>query len=192
MTRLSVWGYLISLLIVLLAFSGCGGGSATSPDGGVHPSTVPVGGSFTTDLIAGAGQGWPATGSDVGTVTVSDDGTNMLTVEYQLDDPYQFCSRTNPDDPTDTGYEVHLYVGNNPPTTVAPGQYPFDDEDASVLTEDYAKFVIDLAANGLTLGQFYIIAHAKVRTVTTEGGGTSFWTYSTVTYGTMSRTLPPR
>jgi len=176
MTRLSAWGLLLGLLIVMLALSGCGGGSATSPGGGVHPSTVPV--AFETDLIAGAGQGWPATGTDVGDVKVWDDGGTNLYVEYVLHDGYEFCDDASNDDAAGTG-EVHLYVRNTPPTTVAPGQYPYNQGSPEFMgftsNPATASFKIPLGGT-VTLGSnLYIIAHAKVH----SAGGYDYWTWET-------------
>lgn len=70
---------------------------------------------LVTDLIAGAGQGWPGTGVDVGQLEVWNDGAN-LHVTYVIDaDGWYFG-----DD------DLHLYVGTTPPEPpVAPGQFPF-------------------------------------------------------------------
>jgi hypothetical protein len=102
------------------------------------------------DLYAGAGQCNINAGTLVGNLTLSYfDGT--VTVEYQLNDDFTFD-------------ETHLYIGENPfpmknngQYTVAPGQYPFKDNDAIEWMDDYVKFEV----NGYT-GPLYIIAHSVV------------------------------
>jgi hypothetical protein len=102
------------------------------------------------DLYAGAGQCNIGNGTLVGNLTLSYyDGA--ITVEYQLIDDFTFD-------------ETHLYIGTNPfpqkpngQYTVAPGQYPYKDNDASVWEDDYVKYEID----GFS-GPLYIIAHSVV------------------------------
>jgi hypothetical protein len=64
------------------------------------------------------------------------------------------------------GYEMdetHLYVSNEPwprkngDYTVAPGQYPYHDDDATLVTDTIVRYVITTGG-----GDIYIIAHAVV------------------------------
>ena len=72
----------------LLAIGGCSGGSSSSVMG-ERDSLASASSPFTTELIAGAGQGWPATGEDVGGVSVWNDGT-YLYVKYTADNGWYF------------------------------------------------------------------------------------------------------
>jgi hypothetical protein len=80
---------------------------------------------FVTDLIAGQHM-------DVGDVNVWNDGTNLY-VTYEIAEPDWVIT------------ETHLYVGKNAPPTSAPGQFPYDDADATSVTDTMVTYVIPLA-----------------------------------------------
>jgi hypothetical protein len=112
-------------------------------------------GTYTFDLIAGAGGNVLTDGKKVGTVTVDYGTVNAnggnVTVTYTVEDP-------------DVLKDVHLYIGNNPLPTVksgkknvptnSPGQFP------------YTGTVIDngcIIAPTITFtGTIYVAAHAVV------------------------------
>jgi len=102
------------------------------------------------DIYAGAAQCDLWRGKKVGYLTVDYDGSTA-TVTYNITYP---------------GYkmtETHLYVGSYPwpkkngDYTVAPGQYPYDNDDATLVTDTIVSYVITLGG-----GDIYIIAHAVV------------------------------
>jgi hypothetical protein len=66
-------------------------------------------GTYVNPMWMGAGLNNTGNGTNVGTVTVSWDGT-MATVTYSLSAGYSFK-------------EAHAYIGDAAPTTIAPGQY---------------------------------------------------------------------
>jgi hypothetical protein len=111
-------------------------------------SNGPLGmGTYYFDIYAGAGQCDLSKGTLVGLLTVDYDGSTA-TVTYNTCGTY-------------TMDEVHLYVGNemlardvNGEYTVAPGQYPYIDDD--IATNTYT-FTVD----GLS-GEIYVVAHAVV------------------------------
>ena len=85
---------------------------------------------FVTDLIADGGS--VDTAIDVGDVSVWNDDTNLY-VKYGI---------------TETGWVItgtHLYVGTNEPPTSAPGQFPYDDDDATLVTDTVVTYTIPLA-----------------------------------------------
>lgn len=83
---------------------------------------------FVTDLIADGGE---PPGIVVGTVSVWNDGTD-LTVTYEITDLDWIIT------------ETHLYVGQNIPFTSTPGQFPYDDGDADLVTDTVVTYVIPL------------------------------------------------
>jgi hypothetical protein len=92
---------------------------------GAHIESSP----FPTDLLAGQNM-------DVGDVEVWNDGDN-LHVTYKITDPDWVIT------------ETHLYVGKTgspttPPPTTAPGQFPYDDDDADSVTDTMVTYVIPL------------------------------------------------
>jgi hypothetical protein len=109
-------------------------------------------GDYEFDIYAGAAQCDRWRGKKVGYLTVDyDDST--ATVTYNITYP---------------GYkmtETHLYIGNEPwprkngdgDFSVAPGDYPYHDADATLVTDTKVIYVIPV--NG---GDIYIIAHAVV------------------------------
>jgi hypothetical protein len=104
-------------------------------------------GTYYFDIYAGAGQCDISKGTLVGLLTVDYDGSTA-TVTYNTCGTYYMD-------------EVHLYVGNeilardvNGDYTVAPGQYPYIDDD--IATNEYT-FTVD----GLS-GDIYVVAHAVV------------------------------
>jgi len=104
-------------------------------------------GTYYLDIYAGAGQCDIAKGTLVGLLTVDYDGASA-TVTYST------CGTYFMD-------EAHLYVGNEPLArdvngdyTVAPGQYPYIDDD--IATNSYT-FTIDGLSGGI-----YVVAHAVV------------------------------
>jgi hypothetical protein len=76
---------------------------------------------------------------DVGDVNVWDDGTNLY-VTYEITEPDWVIT------------ETHLYVGktdpnadkNGNPLTSAPGQFPYDDDDATSVTDTEVTYEIPL------------------------------------------------
>jgi len=86
-----------------------------------HTESAP----FSTDLLAGQT-------IDVGDVEVWNDGTNLY-VTYEITEPDWIITAT------------HLYVGKNPPPTSAPGQFPYDDADATSVTDTEVTYEIPLA-----------------------------------------------
>jgi hypothetical protein len=73
---------------------------------------------------------------EVGNVCVWNDEDNLY-VQYALNEAA-----------TDEGWEIvktHLYVGKNEPPTSAPGQFPYDDDDASGVPATEVLYVIPLA-----------------------------------------------
>lgn len=105
---------------------------------------VTTAGVTTYDIYAGAGLNNTSKGTKVGTLTVNWDGTNA-TVTYNLLSGF-----------TTSG--VHVYAGDNRPTTIAPGQYGNTasfDPNVSTYSNTYA--VSDSGTDGI-----WIIAHAGV------------------------------
>lgn len=99
-------------------------GLVTAAPVGAHTESDP----FVTDLLAGQH-------NDVGNVEIWNDGTNLY-VKYELDE-----------DAVDEGWyitETHLYVGKTDPNglTTAPGQFPYDDDDADSVTDTMVTYVI--------------------------------------------------
>jgi hypothetical protein len=80
---------------------------------------------FVTDLLAGQFQ-------DVGDVKVWNDGDDLY-ITYELTDLDWIIT------------ETHLYVGKNVAPTTAPGQFPYDDEDATSVSDTVVTYTIPLA-----------------------------------------------
>jgi hypothetical protein len=148
-------------LVALAAIAGCGGGSVSqdlnSQNNGDDRQPSDVSNVYETELIAGAGQGWPGFGSDVGDVTICQDG-NTLMVEYCLADGYEFDQ--------DANQNLHLYVDDSwPPTnnggnpTVAPGQFPY----AAFVQSPENCYTFEFNMNQMGWDDtLYIAAHAVV------------------------------
>lgn len=104
---------------------------------------------FVTDLWTGAGQNDTSKGTNVGTVSVADDG-EYLYVTYQITSANCFLT------------EVHLYVGSGPPTTAVPGKFPYKDEltDTTTVYEFPPIPLADLEAD--CDDTLFIAAHAVV------------------------------
>lgn len=103
-------------------------------------------GSYTFDMYAGAGQSDITKGTHVGTLdVVYSSGT--ATVTYNINPPYFMI-------------EAQLYVGseilprNNGEYTVAPGQYPYNEDVTNPTSHTY---VVDNLSGGV-----YVVAHATV------------------------------
>ena len=81
---------------------------------------------YVADLLAGQTE-------DVGDVKVWNDGDNLY-VTYNITDPDWRIT------------ETHLYVGKNNPNTLttAPGQFPYDDDDATSVTDTVVTYEIPL------------------------------------------------
>ena len=79
---------------------------------------------YVADLLAGQTE-------DVGDVKVWNDGDNLY-VTYNITDPDWRIT------------ETHLYVGKNVPPTTAPGQFPYDDDDATSVTDTVVTYEIPL------------------------------------------------
>ena len=150
---------------------------------------------------------------DVGDVKVWNDEVNLY-VTYEITDPDWVIIGT------------HLYVGKTDPNigqdgvplTTAPGQFPYDDDDASGVPDTMVTYVIPLAdidgyhmklnnkgkptgvmeANGVTgvtpcVTDVYIAAHAVVVQQVTEGGcAASVYDYSQGTEKDGSPVQPGR
>lgn len=105
-------------------------------------------GNYVYELWAGAGLNKIASGRLAGSVLVNWDGS-LVTVTYQLGLP------------TNYGYsmkELHIYAGDTPPTTVAPGQYGYTQYfDPRVKTHTRSFMVSDTDGDGI-----WLIAHAVV------------------------------
>jgi len=112
-----------------------GGGATVRVDG-----TEVLSGSVSVPLIAGQHM-------EVGSVDICFNGTHLF-VTYTTTDDYYLI-------------ETQLYVGDEPPTTSAPGQYPFKHESIYTQTDQY---IISLDDLGLTEWPeiLYIAAHATV------------------------------
>lgn len=99
-------------------------------------------GQTSYQIWAGAGLNKTSNGTLVGTLTINWDG-NYATVTYTLTSP-------------NVMEELHIYTGDGPPTTIAPGQYghtAYFTPKAGVYSQTFA--VSD--ANG---GGIWIVAHA--------------------------------
>ena len=95
------------------------------------PMAVPAGAHlggrpYITDLLAGQD-------IDVGNVSVWNDGDNLY-ITYEITDPDWRIT------------ETHLYVGKTDPNTLttAPGQFPYDDDDADSVTDTMVSYIIPL------------------------------------------------
>lgn len=101
-------------------------------------------GTTTYDVWAGAGLNDTDKGALVGTVTVTWDGSNAQ-VSYALAG-------------TNTMSETHVYAGDEPPTTIAPGQYGHTGYfDPYASSADATLPVEDTDGDGI-----WIVAHAVV------------------------------
>lgn len=105
-------------------------------------------GTYAFDIYTGAGQCDLSKGTLVGTLTVVYDGSKA-DITYTMNSGF-------------TMDETHLYVGNeilardvNGDYTVAPGQYPFINDELKGVTQ-YTCIVNNLS------GDIYIVAHAVV------------------------------
>ena len=96
---------LASLLVVLFAGTALAGTTVVEP------------------LMAGQN-------TQVGTVTISDDGTS-LTVEYDITEDGWFLSTT------------HVYVGLKAPAKSAPGQFPYKHEGVYDTTDTFVVPIVD-------------------------------------------------
>ena len=81
---------------------------------------------YVTDLLAGQFE-------DVGDVKVWNDGDN-LHITYEITDLDWIIT------------ETHLYVGKNVAPTTAPGQFPYDDDDAASVSDTVVSYTIPLDA----------------------------------------------
>lgn len=105
-------------------------------------------GTYDFEIWAAAGQCDLSKGTLVGTLNIDYDGS-LATVTYSMDAGF-------------TLNETHMYIGNellpqknNGQWTVAPGQYPFKDDDLNGATSHA------YVADGLS-GDIYVIGHAVV------------------------------
>jgi hypothetical protein len=85
---------------------------------------------YIVDLIADGGSS--ATATDVGDVSVWNDG-DKLYVNYEITDLDWVIT------------ETHLYAGKNVPPTTSPGQFPYDDDDATSTSDTVVTYEIPLA-----------------------------------------------
>jgi hypothetical protein len=126
-------------------------------------------GPFVTDLIAGAGQGYPVTGEVAGTVTTEQVGSDLVvTFDATGGNTMDGCQ---------------LYVGVDAPTTVAPGQFPFKGDAAGGTTYTFTLPMVGVYAGkgndpdvpyDWTGANLYIAAHAETN-VYVSGGTGSGW-----------------
>ena len=79
---------------------------------------------YVADLLAGQTE-------DVGDVKVWNDGNNLY-VTYNITELDWVIT------------ETHLYAGKNVPPTTAPGQFPYDDDDATLVTDTVVTYEIPL------------------------------------------------
>jgi hypothetical protein len=79
---------------------------------------------YVTDLLAGQTE-------DVGDVKVWNDADNLY-ITYEITDLDWIIT------------ETHLYVGKNAAPTPAPGQFPYDDEDATSISDTVVTYTIPL------------------------------------------------
>lgn len=98
-------------------------------------------GSYTFEIWAGAGQNDLSKGTLVGTLTVEVSGPD-ITVTYDMN-------------PGFTMSETHLYLGDDTPTTIAPGQY---GNIHNLNSEASDSFTVSYSGDG----DFWLIAHAVV------------------------------
>ncbi len=145
-------------VLVVIAIYGCGGGASPfvppMPDmealGAQLPTYTPSQGlsGQLWALIAGAGQNDPSKGILVGHVSVANDTENLY-VEYTIEEPGWGLN------------ETHVYAGTGPPTTHAPGQFPYKHDALGGAASD--EYIIPLADLGVGSGDtLYIAAHATV------------------------------
>jgi hypothetical protein len=102
-------------------------------------------GETTYPIWAGAGLNDTTKGIRVGTLTVNWDGTNVAFC-YDLDEDY-------------TIQELHVYTGDDAPTTIAPGQYGYIQDFNDAPVEDWCDSLPLADANG---GGVWVVAHAVV------------------------------
>ncbi len=128
----------------------------------------------TTPLLAGQT-------INVGDVTIWNDADNLY-VEYSVN-------------VGDWGlYETHLYVGTTPPSTPAPGQFPYQHEDLDGALGD--GYVVPLADLGVAAGDdLFIAAHGVVCqpdgsttpvTTSTVIGTVTLWAGQNIDAGTVT------
>jgi len=108
--------------------------------GGTIGAAGVLSGSVSVPLIAGQF-------IEVGSVDIYFNGTHLF-VTYSMTDDYYLT-------------ETQLYVGDEPPTTSAPGQYPFKHENIYTQTDQYIISLDDLEL-GTWPEILYIAAHATV------------------------------
>ena len=140
---------------------------------------------FVADLWAGAGQNDTTKGTKVGTVTVTNDGENIY-VTYEITESECYLT------------EVHAYVGKNPLTTAAPGQFPFKkefEESEGYPTEYTFEISISEELDAGCEDMLFVAAHAEV--CCGEGEGTytfvqgdiatvTLWAGQTIDSGTVT------
>jgi len=98
-------------------------------------------GTYTLDIWAGAGQNNTSSGTLVGLLTIEVSGSDV-TATYDMNSGF-------------TMSETHLYLGDNPPSTIAPGQYG-NTNNLNGATSD--SFSVSYSGDG----DFWIVAHAVV------------------------------
>lgn len=103
---------------------------------------VKTDGVTTYDIYAGAGLNDITKGKKVGTLSVEKNGSN-ITVSYNFSSGYLF-------------EEVHIYMGDSKPTTLAPGQYGWTEYfDPMSASYSHTFTVSDTDGDGI-----WIIAHS--------------------------------
>lgn len=107
----------------------------------VTPALAQESAIFTTDLIADGRGEAPV----VGTFSIDADGT----ITFQIDEASTQWRLE----------ETHLYVGDEPPASSAPGRFPYKHEDLGGVASD--AYAADLAAADVDGdGTVYVAAHA--------------------------------
>lgn len=107
---------------------------------------------------------WAGQHINSGNVTVAVDGENLV-VTYGATGGWEIL-------------ETHLYVGTLPPTTSAPGQFPYKHEGLGGAVTD--TYIIPLSNLGVECGDtIYIAAHAALRKLTGNVGGNPIYQQET-------------
>jgi hypothetical protein len=116
------------------------------------------------------------TAEDVGDLTVSSDGTQLV-VTYTMTGDWEMM-------------ETHLYVGTTPPSKSAPGKFPYKHEALADPTSDiYAFTYSDM---GWSSGDaVYIAAQAQLRKpIGTDAYGNPIYAYETA-WAQGAQPIPP-
>lgn len=147
---------------ILLANFGCGGGGATTTPVNLTSSNhhsvsaSPPAGAFKTDLIAAAGQGWPATGYDAGNAYLWIEA-GYLHFFLETENGWYFA-----DDPSN----IKIYASATRPTSTIPGGFPYK-YSAPYLDESYGARIAPCGS----LDGLFVMVHADLEHLVLIGGG---------------------